>query len=132
MGIDLLVFFTYLLDMELHEDYESPKIVTEYVNGMLDGLNESGFFIEHGINDVTYARKKLTSLLIDEYVKNPLLDDDEFFWTEDEFESILQKIIVGSILYELKEDGVLNSYEDDSTEETFFLTEKGKKLTQQK
>jgi len=56
------------------------------------------------------------------------LDDDEFLWTEDEFEVILQKIIVGSILYELKENGVLNSYEDENTEETFFLTEKGKLL----
>lgn len=117
--------------MTEHEEYESPKIVTEYVDNIIDGLVESGFFSEHDINDI-YARKKFTSLLIDEYVKNPSLDDDEFFWTEDEFEVILQKIIVGSILYELKEDGVLNSYEDENTEETFFLTEKGKKLTQKK
>jgi len=29
-------------------------------------------------------------------------------------------------MYELKEEGILNSYEDENTTETFFLTKKGK------
>ena len=29
---------------------------------------------------------------------------------------------------ELKRKGIINSYEDDNTEETFFLTEEGKKI----
>jgi len=32
-------------------------------------------------------------------------------------------------MYELKEQGVMDSYEDENTEEQFFLTEKGKELT---
>jgi DNA-binding PadR family transcriptional regulator len=35
--------------------------------------------------------------------------------------------VAGSILYELKDKGYVNSYEDDNTEEMFFLTKKGKK-----
>ena len=113
--------------MSLHEEYKSPQIVSDYVEGIIGGLKESNFFEDHNIKD-TYAIKQFTELITEKYVIDPSLDDDEFLWTEDEFEVILQKIIVGSILYDLKEDGILNSYEDENTEETFFLTEKGKSL----
>jgi predicted transcriptional regulator len=36
--------------------------------------------------------------------------------------------VAGTILNELKTKGLVNSYEDDNTEEMFFLTEKGKKV----
>ena len=53
--------------------------------------------------------------------------DNMFLFTEDEFEQMLKEMITGSILYELKDKGLVDSYEDDSTEEVFFLTKKGKK-----
>ena len=113
--------------MTVHEEYNSPRIVSDYVDNIIGGLEESNFFSDHNIKN-TYAIKKFTELITERYVIDPSLDDDEFLWTEDEFEVILQKIIVGSILYDLKENGILNSYEDENTEETFFLTEKGKLL----
>lgn len=116
--------------MSSNNEYTLPQIVSDYVDSIIEGLEESNFFGENSINN-TYARKKFTELLMDQYVSDPSLSGDEFFWTEDEFEIILQKIIVGSIIYELKDDGILNSYEDDNTEETFFLTEKGKLLSKE-
>lgn len=111
------------------EEKDAPKIVIECVETIVSSLRESFFFEDYNISEV-YAVKLFTELIIEEYVKNPSLDDTDFFWTEEDFENILQKIITGSILYKLKNDGILNSYEDDNTEETFFLTEKGKELTE--
>ena len=110
--------------MEQHEQYDAPRIVREHLDVIITSLHDSFFFDDYHISDV-YAKKVLTGLLLEVYINNPKMDD-EFFWGEDEFESILQKVITGSIMYQLKEDGVLNSYEDENTEETFFLTEKGK------
>jgi DNA-binding PadR family transcriptional regulator len=53
-------------------------------------------------------------------------ENGELF-TEEEFSKLLKEIVAGSILNSLKEEGYLNSYEDETTEELFFLTEKGKK-----
>jgi DNA-binding PadR family transcriptional regulator len=41
-------------------------------------------------------------------------------------EGFLKDIIAGSILYQLKEKGYVNSYEDENTDEVFFLTEEGR------
>lgn len=46
---------------------------------------------------------------------------------EPEFEKILREIAAGTVLHNLKEMGYIDSYEDDVTEERFFLTKKGKK-----
>lgn len=116
--------------MSSNNEYTLPQIVSDYVDGIIGGLEESNFFREHSIKDI-YARKRFTELLMELYVSDPSLSDEEFFWTEDEFEVILEKIIVGSIIYELKDDGILNSYEDENTDETFFLTEKGKLLSKE-
>jgi len=63
----------------------------------------------------------------DKYVEEPSLELD-FFWSEDEFDSILKKIITGSIMYQLKDEGIMGSYEDDNTKEHFLLTKKGKEI----
>jgi hypothetical protein len=105
-----------------------PPIVTHHLENVLLGLRESHFFDDYEITE-KYAHKLLTDELMDIYVSNPSMENNEFFWSEEEFEVLLQKIVTGSIMYELVDDGVLNSYEDEDTEETFFLTEKGKMLS---
>jgi hypothetical protein len=54
------------------------------------------------------------------------MEEDEFF-DEEEFETVLREIVAGSILYDLKKKGLVESYQDENVEELFFLTEKGKK-----
>ena len=43
-------------------------------------------------------------------------------------DQFLREIIAGSLLYELQEQGILDSIEDENNEERFFLTEKGKEI----
>lgn len=102
-------------------------IVIEEADNILQGLIESQFFIDYDITDYTYSKQYLLDLLTEKYI-NGLLDDDEAeLFTEEEFEQILKELVAGTILYELKEKGYINSYEDENTEEMFFLTEEGKK-----
>ncbi len=107
--------------------YDSPKVVLHHVENILEGLRESFFFDDYHISE-EYATKKFIKLVTEKYVDNPSLELD-FFWSEEEFGTILKTIVTGSIMYELKEQGVMDSYEDENTEEQFFLTEKGKELT---
>jgi hypothetical protein len=111
--------------MSFDDSYKTPQIVEHHLSAIIGGLEESQFFTDFGIND-TFARKVFTQLLMEIYVNDPSMDQQDFFWSEEEFEETLQKIITGSIMYELKEEGILNSYEDENTTETFFLTKKGK------
>lgn len=104
-----------------------PKIVEHHVNMIIFGLEESFFFTDYEISD-EYSRKLLTELVTEKYVQDPTLEN-LVFWGEDEFQIILEKIITGSIMYSLKKEGIMGSYEDNDTEETFFLTDKGKELT---
>lgn len=109
-------------------------IVIEETDNLIQGLIESEFFLDYDITDYSFARNlildELTQKYIDGLFDEPD-DDDESdieLFTEDEFTKLLQKIVAGSLLSDLKERGLVNSYEDDNTEETFFLTEEGKKL----
>ena len=126
MVVDLQFFFLYILIMSVHESYDAPKKVLEHTDIIIDALRESFFFEDYNIGE-EYARKTFIGLITEIYTSNPSLDQP-FFWKEDEFEVILQKIITGSIMYQLKEAGIMDSYEDENTEETFFLTSKGKQL----
>jgi hypothetical protein len=96
----------------------------------MEGLIESHFFEDYEIKDLTFARNHIMESLNEKYINNLLgLDDDDNeteIYTEEEFEKLLKEIVAGTILYELKQNGFLESYEDENTEETFFLTEKGK------
>ena len=102
-------------------------IIVEFCNKYIDSFVNSGFFDEHGIEDDTFARNHLSDILTEKLI-NGGLDENEDFFTDDEFEQLLREIVAGSILYQLKSKGLFDSYEDDNTEEIFFLTEKGKKL----
>lgn len=103
-------------------------IVVEETENIIQGLIESEFFNDYEITDYTFARQYVLDLLTQKFIDGLLEDEDLELFTEDEFTKILQEIVAGSLLYELKEKGLINSYEDDNTEETFFLTEEGKKL----
>lgn len=122
--VDLKFFFLYILVMSLHETYDAPSVVLEHTETIIGALRDSFFFDDYAIGE-EFATKTFIKLITELYVSNPSLDEP-FFWTEEEFEVILQKIITGSIMYQLKEEGIMDSYEDENTEETFFLTEKGK------
>jgi hypothetical protein len=94
-------------------------IVIEETENLIQGLIESEFFLDYDITDYSFAKQHLLDILTEKYI-NGLF--------EDEFTKLLQQIVAGSLLSDLKERGLINSYEDENTEETFFLTEEGKNL----
>jgi hypothetical protein len=103
-------------------------IVIKKTNEILDILEESNFFIDFELDSNEFAKTYLADKLTIKFIEGNIdFEMDELF-TEDEFDQMLKEIAAGTVLYELKEKGLVDSYSDDNTEEMFFLTEEGKKL----
>ena len=110
-------------------------IVIEMANDIITDLTESEFFVDYEIQSTVFAEKYLLDKLTEKFILGELEnEDDEFLgvFNDDEFEVVLREIVAGSVLYELKERGLVDSYEDDTTEEMFFLTKKGKRVMKKK
>lgn len=108
------------------EKYYQPIVIEETENLIL-GLKESNFFEDYEITDLTFTRQYILKIMTQKYIDNTLNGDGTNTFTEEEFSKLLRDIVAGTLLYELKSKGLVNSYEDDDIEETFFLTEEGKK-----
>ena len=110
-------------------------IVMEMTNDIINDLVETEFFKDYEIISTEFAKKYLLDKLTEKFILGELEnDEDEFLsvFNDDEFEVVLREIVAGSVLYELKEKGLVDSYEDDTTEEMFFLTKKGKRVMKKK
>ena len=107
-------------------------IVIEEVEYLIEGLKDADFFKDYEIEDLTYIRQHLSDLLTEKFINGTLDDETEELFTEEEFDQLLKELVAGSILYELKQKGLVDSYEDDTTEEMFFLTEEGKKVLKER
>ena len=103
-----------------------PSVISK-TEEVIKILEECDFFKDHDINNLDFAREYLRDKLTDKFISGNIdIENDELFM-ENEFEDILKEIVVGTLLIELKNKGIINSYEDDDTEEVFFLTEEGRK-----
>ena len=102
-------------------------IVIEETEYFIEGLADAGFFEDYDIKDLTFVRTHLLDIFTEKFINGLLNDDDLELFGEDEFDTLLKQLVAGSILFELKEKGFVDSYEDDNTEEMFFLTDEGKK-----
>jgi len=125
-----VIKFFYILFINKQQMAKAYQpIVIEETDNLIQGLIESEFFLDYDIIDYSFARQFILDELTQKYIDG-LFDESEDveLFTEDEFTKLLQKIVAGSLLSELKERGLVSSYEDDDTEETFFLTEEGKQL----
>ena len=124
------MFFTYFLiktNIKIMSKIYQP-IVIERTNEIIETLVETNFFLDYEIEVTDFAKNHISNMLTEKFINGDTdLTEDEIF-TEDEFDSLLREIVAGTILNELKTKGLVNSYEDDNTEEMFFLTEKGKKV----
>jgi hypothetical protein len=110
-------------------------IVIEMTNEIITDLTESEFFADYDIQSTVFAEKYLLDKLTEKFILGELEnDDDEFLgvFNDEEFDVVLREIVAGSVLYELKEKGLVDSYEDETTEEMFFLTKKGKRIMKKK
>ena len=110
-------------------------IVIEMTNEIISDLIETDFFKDYEIESTEFAKKYLLDKLTEKFILGELEnDEDEFLgvFNDDEVEVVLREIVAGSVLYELKEKGLVDSYEDETTEEMFFLTKKGKRVMKKK
>ena len=107
------------------EQPKSPKVVRRKVETVLDVIRKSGYFEIFDLKE-DYARKEITHTVLEEYTKQ-MSSNFEMTWGDKKIGEMLSRIFVGSILHELKEEGIVGTYEDENTEEVFFLTKKGKK-----
>lgn len=102
------------------------SIVIEKTDKLVDALSESGFFDDYEITNTDFAKTYISDALTDKFILGELDFEENELFSEEEFDKLLREIVAGSILHELKQNGLVESYEDDVTEELFFLTEKGK------
>lgn len=102
-----------------------PKI-QEITEEIIATLVEDNYFTEFEISSEDYARKRISDELTRKFLENGLDNEDEGYFTEDEFDTILKEIIAEDVLRSLQKNGLIDSYEDDETEEMFFLTDLGK------
>jgi len=107
-------------------------IVIEKTKSLIEGLKDSYFFEDYEITNFKFVENHLCDVLTEKFISGELSEDVEDLFSDDEFEQLLREIVAGSILYDLKDKGIINSYKDDDTEEMFFLTEKGKKIMKKK
>ena len=98
-------------------------IVIEKTTEILCILEETNFF-----ENFDFTIKYLNDKLTEKFILGELDEESDDIFEEEEFDVILREIVAGSILTELKHKGIVNSYEDDNTEELFFLTKKGKNM----
>ena len=95
---------------------------------IIETLIESKLFEDYDIETTEYATKYFLDKLTEKFILGEIDLDYDMLFTEEEFDTCIKEVILGSIFTKLKENGYVNSYEDDDTEETFFLTEKGKEF----
>jgi hypothetical protein len=107
-------------------------IIIERCNELIEGLKESNFFEDYEITNFEFVKVHIMDDLTEKFINGTLDEDFEEMYSEEEFEQLLKELVAGSILYELKEKGLVNSYQDEDTDEMFFLTEKGKKVMKEK
>ena len=103
-------------------------IVIQKTQEIITILKETNFFTDYEIENLTFTENYLKDKLTEKFILGELdMSDDPNFdvFNDDEFDEIIRCIVAGSILYDLKTKGYVNSYEDENTEETFFLTEEG-------
>jgi ribosomal protein S8 len=103
-----------------------PKI-QEITEEIIASLVEDDYFVDFEISSQDYARKRISDELTKKFLENGLDNEEEGYFNEEEFDIILKEIIAEDVLRTLQKGGYINSYEDDDTEEMFFLTDLGKK-----
>jgi hypothetical protein len=102
-----------------------PKI-QEITEGIIATLVDDNYFIDFEISSQDYARKRISDELTIKFLENGLNNEEDGYLSEDEFDIILKEIVAEDLLRTLQKKGLLSSYEDDNTEEVFFLTTLGK------
>jgi hypothetical protein len=102
-----------------------PQPVLDNVNSILETCEESELFSD---SEVEVNKSILENLLLESALDKFLHNDGVFVWYEDEMEVIISEAIIYTAINNLRENGLVDSIEDENGEEVFWATEEGKKL----
>lgn len=103
-------------------------IVIQKTNEIIEILKDSKFFEDYELESTEFAEKYFLDKLTEKFILGEIDLEQDMLFNEDEFDICIKEVITGTILTKLKHNGYVNSYEDENTEETFFLTEKGREF----
>ena len=91
----------------------------------MKSLEEDGFFKEYDIVDIEPAKSVLCDSLTEKFISGDL-NDGSANYDDNEFEKIMNLMIVSCLLEGIKHKGYIDSFPDENGEEMYFTTEKGK------
>lgn len=103
-------------------------VVLKICNNILSVLKEDGFFDEFDNKELSYPKALLCDLLTEKFIAGELDENGVHVFTTDEMQHYLNMVMAEDTLRSLMKKGLVTSYEDENTEEIFFLTELGKSL----
>lgn len=109
-----------------------PDSVRDVINDYISSVEESGFFISPEIPQGYEENGKiyLWNLLVDNLIKK-FIDGDDLILTLNEFEVVLTRTCVYTMMDRMVDKGFLDTFENENGEEMFFITEEGKKVISQ-
>ena len=102
-----------------------PEKVIIAGDKIFNALCEEDLFEDYSKKELEAAKTILYDDLTDKFI-NDQFNGDVPIYSEEELASLLNKIVISSILDMMEEEGLVNSYEDEETEKVYFLGEKGK------
>lgn len=103
-------------------------VVLNICEKIINVIKEDGFFDEFDDKELTYPRNLLCDILTEKFIAGELDASGEHVLTTEEFETYLNMTMTEDTLRSLIKKGLVSSYEDENTEEIFFLTELGKSI----
>lgn len=101
-----------------------PQVVENRVNEVVESLNESGFLTENDVDEES-AREVFGKIIFDRWKQG-----EELVMTEEEATNGLKDAIVTATFKSLMNKGLLDSIKDETGEDMFFLTDRGKEITE--
>jgi hypothetical protein len=101
-----------------------PEAVQDLVNLTMMVAKDSGIVGASGNTDPDILEEMLCELAL-----NKFLADGEMHWDEHEFVECCQLAAAHTVIRDLKNEGLIDSIEDENGEEVVWITAKGKEIT---
>jgi hypothetical protein len=95
-------------------------IVKTKASFFVDFLESEGFFKELGIDNKIFAYEFFCEKLTEKFIDGSIHNDNNEIFTDDELNTIMNNIITQSVLDELKEMKLIDSYIDKDGNEKFY------------
>jgi hypothetical protein len=101
-----------------------PTQIEEYLDEWQDALQDPEFLLEHGV-DPSYVKEAVRQtfgpILMEQWISM-----GEVEITPELADPLIARFIVCAVLLEMKEEGYIDSIEDEDGDEVFWATPKGK------